>query len=268
MAAVALASVLFCGTMSRAAAEAADSPIATLSGAELAAGRKLFQIHCARCHGMLGEGGEGPSLKRATLRHAADDTALFEVISEGIVGTAMPGARGPNDRQLWQIAGYVRELARLPEELPPGDAGRGQTLYLGKGGCPACHISSGAGRGVGPELTEVGLRRNAGYLRRALTRPDADSPMLTSRLGGRVDGFLTVRLVAGDEEYEGLRVSEDEFSVQVRDLSGAIRSFDKAGLRHYEKAVGHSLMPGYDGALDGAEIDDVVSYLMTLKGAP
>ena len=44
---------------------------------------------------MLGEGGEGPGLKRPVLRYAADDEALMEVISEGIQGTGMPGTFGP-----------------------------------------------------------------------------------------------------------------------------------------------------------------------------
>ena len=57
---------------------------------------------------------------------------------------------------------------------------------FGTGVCATCHISVGQGRGVGPELTEVGLRRNARYLRRALTDPDADAPMLDSRITGRI----------------------------------------------------------------------------------
>ena len=97
------------------------SPIDSLSDAEIASGQSHFRIHCARCHGMLGQGGEGPSLTRASLKHAPDDEALFEVINEGIRGTGMPGTFGPNDDTLWQIAGYVRSLGRLPPEEMPGD---------------------------------------------------------------------------------------------------------------------------------------------------
>ncbi len=241
-------------------------PLADLSDAELAAGESLFRVHCARCHGMLGDGGEGPSLKRPRLRHAPDDLTLFDVISEGIPGTGMPGTWAASDAELWQLAGYVRQLGSLPPEPMPGDPGRGRVLYETTGACATCHISRGEGRGVGPELSDVGLRRNAEYLRRALTNPDADYPMLTSQLTGRVNAFLTVRLVAADGEYEGLRVAEDEFSIQIRDLTGTLRSFDKRRLIRLDKAFGHSLMPGYETRLSAAEVNDLVSYLMSLKG--
>lgn len=242
------------------------SPIDTLTEADLASGGKHFRIHCARCHGMLGDGGEGPSLKRPVLDHAPDDEALFEVITGGVQGTGMPGTFGPNDEAFWQIAGFVRSLGRLPPEDMPGDPEIGQHIYATRGGCAACHISEGEGRGVGPELTDVGARRNLEYLRRSMTNPDADHPMLTDWMKGHSNAFLTVRVVSPDGEFEGLRINEDEFSVQLRDISGAIHSFDKRELLDLELAYGHSLMPGYDTMLNAREVDHVASYLMSLKG--
>ena len=244
------------------------TPIDTMTAADLAVGESLFRVHCARCHGMLGEGGEGPSLKRARLRHAPDDQRLFAVISAGIPGTAMPSTFGPNDAELWQIAAHVRALGRLPEEALPGDPANGRRLYDAKGACATCHITRGQGRGVGPELTDVGMRRNLEYLRRALTHPDADYPMTENFLTGRINAFMTVSVVAATGEFEGMRINEDEFSIQMRDLNGAIHSFDKRELLSYERALGHSLMPGYRAAFTVSEIDDVVAYLMTLKGEP
>lgn len=241
------------------------SPIATMAEEDLLNGQRLFRIHCARCHGMQGNGGEGPSLQRARLEHASDDDSLFDVINNGIQGTGMPGTWAPNDPEIWQIAGYVRSLGQLPDEPMPGDPEAGALIYASNA-CATCHISAGQGRGVGPELTEVGLRRNAEYLRRALTNPDADAPMLDSRITGRINGFLTVRALASDGEYEGLRVAEDEFSVQLRDLSGNIHSFEKNQLLRYERAFGHSLMPGYRTQLSAQDTEDLVSYLMSLKG--
>ncbi len=258
--------VLMPWTAAAQVAEPFISPIDSLTEADLAHGEKHFRIHCARCHGMLGEGGEGPSLKRPVLEHAPDDEALFEVISEGVRGTGMPGTFGPNDEAFWQIAGYVRSLGRLPPEDMPGDPVLGQQIYKSRGGCAACHITQGEGRGVGPELTEVGARRNLEYLRRSLTNPDADHPMLTDPMKGNSNAFLTVRVVSPAGEFEGLRINEDEFSVQLRDISGAIHSFDKRQLLDLERAVGHSLMPGYDTVLNTEEIDHLASYLMSLKG--
>jgi hypothetical protein len=83
---------------------------------------------------------------------------------------------------------------------------------------------------------------------------------------GRLNAFLTVRLVSPEGEFEGLRVNEDEFSIQLRDLNGALYSFDKRELLNFERAYGHSLMPGYEAMLTDIEVNDLISYLMSRKG--
>ncbi|PCJ23056.1 MAG: hypothetical protein COA96_12710 [SAR86 cluster bacterium] len=247
-------------------AQTNDTSLANISQSDLEAGQGRYRVLCARCHGMLGEGGEGPSLKRARLIHAPNDEALFSVISNGIPGTGMPAnwALGPSD--LVQIAGYVKSLGQLEAEEIPGDAIRGRLVYETKGNCSACHIVSGIGRGVGPELTEVGMRRNIAYLRESVTNPSADQPRVSDRRKGTLNSFLTVRAVSEYGVYEGMRINEDEFSVQMRDIAGDIYSFEKSKLISYEKNFGHSLMPGYGVTLSEVEIDDLVSYLMNLKG--
>src|SRR5947207_15531869 len=77
------------------------------SHADLARGEKLFQVHCARCHGAKGEGSRGPALSRPKLPRAPDDAALLKVIEDGIRGTEMPGAGAMSDREMRQTAAYV-----------------------------------------------------------------------------------------------------------------------------------------------------------------
>ena len=48
----------------------AQSPLDGLTEAELAEGEKVFKVHCARCHGIAGEGGEGSNLARSKLKYA------------------------------------------------------------------------------------------------------------------------------------------------------------------------------------------------------
>jgi putative heme-binding domain-containing protein len=247
-------------------AEQPESALSEMSQADLFTGKKVFSVHCARCHGMAGEGGEGPSLKRPTLKHAADDVSLVEVITDGLRGTGMPSTFGPSDADMRRVAGYVRSLGRLPVEQLPGDPATGEQLFNNQGACATCHITNGVGRGVGPELTDVGLRRNAQYLRRSLTNPDADQPLKYDVIRGNLNAFLTVRVVSQEGEFEGVRVNEDEFSVQVRDLSGKVQSFNKQNLLNYRRAFGHSLMPEYERVFSVVEVDDLVSYLMELKG--
>lgn len=236
------------------------------SAQDLDNGRQLFQTLCARCHGVLGEGGEGPSLKRAQLIHAPDDATLQAVVVDGIPGTGMPGSRQLRGNDAQDVAAYVRSLGQLPEEPMPGDPAAGRLVYDSVGSCASCHILDGVGNGIGPELTDVGLRRNADYLRQSVLTPEADQPRVVDRFRGTLNAFLTVRVVSERGTYEGMRVNEDAFTVQMRDVTGRLYSFDKQDLISYEKAFGHSFMPGYSAALNEQQIDDLVSYLMSLKG--
>jgi putative heme-binding domain-containing protein len=247
-------------------AQPADSPFVDLTSADFAEGREVFQVQCARCHGMFGEGGEGPNLTRAKLSYATDDDELMSVIRNGISGTGMPGSWQLSDPHLLRVAAYVSTLGVLAEETMPGDPEEGRVVYQNKGNCASCHIVAGKGKGVGPELTTVGLRRSVDYLRQSVINPDVDQPKVYSRRTGTLNAFLTVRVVSEYGTYEGLRINEDEFSVQMRDMAGQIYSFEKSTLSSYEKAFGHSLMPGYGAALNPQEVNDVVSYLMTLTG--
>src|SRR5437660_10474955 len=82
------------------------------SRADLLRGEKLFQVHCARCHGAKGEGSRGPSLARRKLSLAPDDATLVKIIEDGIRGTEMPGAGAMSDHEKLQTAAYVRSLGK------------------------------------------------------------------------------------------------------------------------------------------------------------
>ena len=60
------------------------------------AGESEFRINCALCHGLGARGGgRGPDLTRAVKKYTHSDAEMFQVISNGIAGTAMP-ANGTN----------------------------------------------------------------------------------------------------------------------------------------------------------------------------
>lgn len=228
------------------------------AAADVERGRHLFLGHCAPCHGPAGDGGRGANLARPKLPRAADDPALFRLLKNGIPNTEMPAAWEMIDREMWQVVAYVRSLGRTAPEKVSGDAARGQDLFRTKGKCIQCHTVAGQGGGLGPELTEIGARRSAAYLRRSLVEPDADVP----------EGFLQVRLVTKDgRRLTGVRLNEDTFSLQVRDLSDRLQSFWKADLRDIQKDRGKSPMPSYRSTLSELEIDDVVAYLVSLRGS-
>ena len=220
-------------------------------------GERLFLGQCGRCHGPRGEGGLGAILAQPRLRRAPDDESLFRVIREGIRGTEMPPGSTLSNREVWQLAAFVRSLGRVPVETVAGNPQRGQEVYQGKGKCGQCHIANGQGISVGPELTDVGARRSATYLRASLVTPEAAVP----------DGFLQVRIVTKDgRRLTGVRIGEDTFTIQVRDLSGRTYSLFKQELSDLQKDFGKSPMPGYQNVLTASELDDVVAYLVSLRG--
>ena len=226
------------------------------TAADLQNGQQLFMGQCARCHGPKGEGGLGAVLTQPQLRHAPDDESLFMVIRDGIKGTEMPAGYAVDTRETWQLAAYVRSLGRLAPENVPGDAKRGQEVYRSKG-CGQCHINGGSGGSLGPELTSVGSRRSAAHLRAAVLDPESRLPK----------GFLQVRLVTKDgTRITGLRLNEDIFSIQVRDMTGGIHSFSKDDLKELQRDTGKSPMPSFRGVLSTSELDDLVAYLVSLRG--
>ncbi len=232
-------------------------PASTRITKELAPGEKLFVAHCALCHGIGATGGRGPALNIPKLRRAADHRALFGIIQSGIDGTEMPGAWQMTDREIGLVADYVRSLGRTAVVKLPGDSIKGKELYEAKGGCSACHIVGGRGGITGPDLTDIGARRSAAYLREALTDPGAAVP----------EGFLIVSIATRDgRQVRGVRSNEDSFTIQIRDSNNGYHSFRKHDLTELKRESASSVMPGYRDTLTDPEIDDLVAYLASLRG--
>jgi cytochrome c oxidase cbb3-type subunit 3 len=223
---------------------------------DLAEGQRVFGTQCSYCHGPKGEGGQGAVLAVPRLPHAPDDQTLFRVILEGIPGTRMP-ASALTTSQIWQVVAYVRALGRVEGYRATGDTRRGQQIFATKGGCAKCHTIEGHGGAIGPELTSIGDRRNAADLRTALLEPGVSVPL----------EFLQVRLVTKDgRSFTGVRINEDTFSIQIRDLSNQVHSFWKNELTDIVKEPKQSIMPSYRSLLSAAELDDLLAYLGSLQG--
>uniref|UniRef100_Q01XT0 Putative heme-binding protein n=1 Tax=Solibacter usitatus (strain Ellin6076) TaxID=234267 RepID=Q01XT0_SOLUE len=219
-----------------------------------AVGRRIFESQCALCHGQTGGGGRGPALNRPKLDRAPDDAALRSFISEG--GGDMPGAWQLHEDELAGVAAYVRTLGAMPPEAVPGDPASGARVYAASG-CPGCHMIRGEGAGFGPELTAIGSRRSAAFLRQTILKPAATLP----------EGFLYVAAVpSSGAAVRGIRVNEDSFTIQLRDAGGRYYSFRKSELTELRRLEGATPMPPYEGKIPGNALDDLVAYLAGLKG--
>jgi putative heme-binding domain-containing protein len=230
--------------------------VLALAQAEPAAsGKRLFDGQCAVCHGIGGGGSTGPSLQRPVLPRAATDEDLVQVIQQGLPGTQMPAAWTMSDHEAQLVAAYVRSLGKVEQTPLTGDPKRGEDLYK-KAGCVNCHIIRGMGRGFGPELTTIGLRRAPTHLKQSLTDPAADV----------APEFLTMRLVTKENrEIKAFRVNEDSFTIQIKDSSLRYQSFQKRDLLKVERLFSESLMPSYKTRLQPSQLDDLVAYLAGLR---
>ena len=164
-----LALVLWAGTS--AGVESADRP-----APELEAGKAAYGQHCARCHGLTGQG-DGLDAKRFyprprnfalgvyKFRSTASgtppsDADVFQTVTRGLPGTNMPDWQHLDERMRWQLVDYLKSLSPVFEQTPPGavetasdpgaahaDLVKGRAVYE-QLGCAACHGPQGRANGT------------------------------------------------------------------------------------------------------------------------
>jgi putative heme-binding domain-containing protein len=230
------------------------NPFETPEDIQLGSG--LFQTHCSYCHGARGEGGRGADLTAGDYRNGGSDKDLFLSVRYGIEGSEMGPVRA-TDEEVWRMVAFVKRLGSAGvREKAPGDAAAGKLVYERKGGCAACHLIDNQGGNLGPELTGIGRRRGLEMLRESLVQPEADLPLQ----------YRGVRIVTKSGEIiVGIRLNEDDFSIQVRDTRDNLRSFLKSNLKEINRD-NPSLMPAYGSVLSSKELEDLVAYLNSLRG--
>ena len=168
-----------------------------------------------------------------------------------------------------QIRAQAIKLLKLPQAagskpLPPvsvlvklrGNAARGKVLFAGKATCAKCHTAGGAGKEVGPDLSEIGgkLSREAMYT--SILDPSAGiSHNYETYLLATVDGNV----------LSGILLSRTQESVTIKTAEGIVRSIPADQIEEIKKQK-ISLMPaGLVKALTRDDLVDVVEYLRTLK---
>jgi len=81
----------------------------------VAVGGKLFEQHCAECHGKNAGGAKkGPSLLREEVQQATPGT-LFWILTNGVVRRGMPVWSKLPEQQRWQIVTFLQSLTAQSE---------------------------------------------------------------------------------------------------------------------------------------------------------
>ena len=109
-------------TQRRSDASTLRNPIAPTPDS-VAAGKQLYQRHCASCHGASGAGGPGsdlippaPSLTGDHWDHGSTDGEIFTSIKDGIAPdfNMVPWKDLLKDDEIWNVVNYLRSIARKP----------------------------------------------------------------------------------------------------------------------------------------------------------
>lgn len=74
------------------------------------AGEKLYEQHCAECHGANAQGsGKAPDLHAHPVREASPGS-LFWILSNGVVRRGMPSWSRLPPPERWQIVSYLKSM--------------------------------------------------------------------------------------------------------------------------------------------------------------
>jgi mono/diheme cytochrome c family protein len=76
----------------------------------VAAGKNLFEQHCAECHGESALGGKKAPSLRAVEIQSASPGAVFWILTNGVVRRGMPVWSKLPEPQRWQLVSYIKSL--------------------------------------------------------------------------------------------------------------------------------------------------------------
>jgi len=114
----------------------------------------------------------------------------------------------------------------------------------------------GNGGVMGPDLSDIGIRRSPANLKASITDPDAN---IVAGWSG-----ITVKTKDG-KTARGIKLNEDMLTVHLRTADGKIQSIAKSQTTGIERAGAKSTMPAFK-QMSAADLDDVIAYLFTLRG--
>jgi len=105
------------------AAQKLKNPISA-DEASIEEGRKLYQHHCASCHGPTGKGdgsmalagGTPANLTDENWDHGSSDGEIFVVIRDGTSSDMEPYKDRLSEKQIWNLVNYIRSIGPKPEK--------------------------------------------------------------------------------------------------------------------------------------------------------
>ena len=192
----------------------------------LALGKQIYSQQCTACHGVQGRGdGEAAYLLYpkprnlvaanyrlvSTWERVPADQDLFNTITRGMPGSAMPSWGHLPEEQRWALVYYVKSLAEKPiivkpqkkpgpegsggegviqppPELPYNAAAKLRALELFREACASCHGATGKGDGVQEQVDEEGYPTRPRDLTTGVFKGSPDPIQLYRRIVAGIPG--------------------------------------------------------------------------------
>lgn len=109
------------------------------------AGRTLWALNCAECHGLSGQGVDAPALNAQEFLDTVSDEQIHSITAVGIPGTEMPAwwneLGGPlTDEQIAAVVAYVRSWEPTAPSRPDW-----RSAFMGEGQGGDEHMDEGSG---------------------------------------------------------------------------------------------------------------------------
>jgi putative heme-binding domain-containing protein len=187
------------------------------------------------------------------------DTQIGHVVENGIPGTVMPAFHSLASSDVTAVVTYLRTLHGTKKALNlPGDGKRGETIFFAKAGCSGCHMVLGKGGFIASDLSGYGRAHAVEQTRSAIINPPPGSDQ---------QARMVTTTTRGGEKYVGRIRNEDNFSLQLQTWDGAFRFLSKSDIEKSEYSS-QGLMPtDYASTLSADELNDLVSYLLSVANA-
>jgi putative heme-binding domain-containing protein len=171
--------------------------------------------------------------------------------------------------ETWKVIAYLRSLGTGVPVHDLGDRAAGERIFF-KAGCSKCHMVSGRGGRLGPDLTRVGSSRSVRYLAQVIRDPNnrgGEEHVEGDPAFGPPTVCKTVLVTTRDgRRIIGVPRNEDSFSLQLMDQQEQLRMFLKEDLSqivHERK----SLMPSNtEEVLSEDELRNLLAYMEGLNG--
>jgi len=255
----ALAAALFCvlAAFCLFAQQTSHSSEKTQSPKQTAIGRQTFESTCAACHGLDGKGGErGPDIATRPEIVRKSDDELSKILRTGIPQAGMPAFASLGPATISDTVRHLRFLQGKGVATPlPGNSDKGKEIFAGKAGCSECHMVQGLGGFLGPDLSNYGASHSVSDIRGAIVSPGQKSGVRKS---------LAKATTKDGQTVTGLVRNEDNFSMQLQSLDGALHLLAKSEVADLTFSSKPLMPEDYATKLSQSELDHVIAYLLSV----